>query len=267
MKLNTVSARTGIQWVKFGIRTFFKQPLALAGLFFMFIASMSVLSMVPLIGSLLALALFPAATLGLMAATKEATLGKFPMPAQLITAFRAGPKQTQSMLVLGAIYALGFLVVMGVSSLFDGGKFAQLYLLGGSMTKDTLMQTDVQSAMWVSLILYFPLSMLFWHAPALVHWHGVSPVKSLFFSFTACIRNFGSFAVFGLAWMGAFLAIGMVVTMVATLAGGVNAAGAVMVPAALLMSAMFFTSIFFTFESNFDSTAEPAPEAPTGDKL
>ena len=33
MKLNIVPARTGIQWVKLGIQTFFRQPLALSGLF------------------------------------------------------------------------------------------------------------------------------------------------------------------------------------------------------------------------------------------
>ena len=43
MKLNIVSARTGIQWVKLGVQTFFKQPLALAGLFFMYMAAVLVL--------------------------------------------------------------------------------------------------------------------------------------------------------------------------------------------------------------------------------
>jgi len=37
MKLNIVPARTGITWVKLGIQTFFKQPLALAGLFFLWL--------------------------------------------------------------------------------------------------------------------------------------------------------------------------------------------------------------------------------------
>eukprot|EP01031_Cornospumella_fuschlensis_P052331 gene52331-63969_t len=54
--------------------------------------------MVPLIGSALALALLPAATLGLMAATQEATRGKFPMPSILITAFRAGQQRLQAMM-------------------------------------------------------------------------------------------------------------------------------------------------------------------------
>jgi hypothetical protein len=64
MKLNIVPARTGIQWVKLGIRTFFKRPLALASLFFMYAAGASFLSILPYVGWVLALAVVPAATLG-----------------------------------------------------------------------------------------------------------------------------------------------------------------------------------------------------------
>ena len=59
MKLHIVPARQGILWVKLGMRTFFRQPLALTGLFFIFMAVMSVISMVPVIGNVLALALLP----------------------------------------------------------------------------------------------------------------------------------------------------------------------------------------------------------------
>ena len=34
MKLNIVPARTGLQWVKAGIRTFLQQPMALPGALF-----------------------------------------------------------------------------------------------------------------------------------------------------------------------------------------------------------------------------------------
>ena len=262
MKLNIVPASMGFQWVKLGVKTFFKQPLALAGLFFMFMAAMSVLSMVPLIGNIVALALLPAATLGLMAATKEATKGKFPMPSILITAFRANQHQVKAMLILGAVYALGFVLVMGFSALFDGGKFAQLYLVGGTLTRETVMTADFQSAMWASMALYLPLSMLFWHAPALVHWHQLPPLKSVFFSFLACARNFAAYVVFGLSWMGMFMGIGIAVTTISALIGGPTAAGSAMFPAALLMAAMFFTSIYFTFESTFDSTAPSDTPSP-----
>ena len=53
ISLNIVPARTGMAWVKQGIQTFAKQPLALGGLFFMFMALVSLVSMVPFVGGAL----------------------------------------------------------------------------------------------------------------------------------------------------------------------------------------------------------------------
>ena len=254
MKLNIVPARTGLEWVKLGIQTFFRQPLALAGLFFMFMAIMSIATLIPFVGGAFALAFLPAATLGLMAATQEATRGKFPMPSILITAFRADRAQFRSMLVLGALYAIGFLLVMGVSTLFDGGQFARMYLLGDRVSGDVILSPDFQTAMWVAMSLYLPLSLLFWHAPALVHWHGVPPLKSLFFSIVACFRNFGAFTVYGLAWAAVFMITGLVFTLAAALLGSPEIISVAMMPVALLMASMFFTSIYFTFRDSFVAT-------------
>ena len=258
MKLNIVPARTGLVWVKLGIKTFLQQPLAMSGLFFMFMALLSIASLLPFIGSALALALLPAATLGLMAATKEATKGKFPMPLILISAFRAGQQRLKAMIALGAMYAVGFLLIMGISSLIDGGQFARLYLVGGKITQELVLQSDFQAAMWVTLALYLPLSLMFWHAPALVHWHGVAPVKSVFFSLMACYKNFGAFTVYGLVWMGMFMLAMMAVGVVAALFGNAAFATLAMFPIALVFFAMFFTSIYFTFQDSFDAI-EGAP--------
>lgn len=257
MKLHIVPARQGALWVKLGIQTFFKQPLALSGLFFLFIAGMSLLSMVPILGNALALALLPGATLGLMAATKETRNGQFPMPTVLLSAFRAGRQQLRAMLVLGGLYAAGFLLVLALSAAVDGGKFAKLYLIGGTMTAETLQAGDFQMAMLLSMALYIPLSLLFWHAPALVHWHGISPVKSLFFSLVACLRNFGAFTVYGVVWLGVFIMMGMLVTSIVAIFGSAEMVASALFPSVLLMSAMFFTSIYFTFRDSF--------EVPTGE--
>ena len=264
MKLNIVPARDGATWAKRGITTFFKQPLALSGLFFMFMALLSIATLVPLIGAALALALLPAATLGLMAATQEAYRGNFPMPMILISAFRAGRQQLRAMVVLGALYALGFLALMGISALIDGGKFAGLYLFGGHMSEELVMQGDFQVAMWVTLLLYTPLSLLFWHAPALVHWHGLPPVKSLFFSFLACSRNWRAMTVYTLVWAGGFMGAIVVITLIAVLLGNPGFAAVAMFPLALLVMAMFFTSLYFTFEGSFvQSEAPELADSPT----
>lgn len=254
MKLNIVPARTGIQWVKSGVMTFIKQPLAMAGLFFMFLASITLLSVVPLIGSLLALCLLPAATLGLIAATETAVKGKFPMPAVMLTAFRADKAKARAMWILGAIYAASFVLMVAITAAFDGGQFAQMYFGGGNIGREQITQPGFQSALWVAMILYLPLSMAFWHAPALVYWQGMEPVKSLFFSFYACVKNFRAFAVYGMVWMGLFIGLGMAITTLAALLGGPTAAAAAIFPAAMLMAAMFFTSIFFTVKDCFDTS-------------
>ncbi len=255
MKLHVVPAKRGIYWVKSGMLTFLRQPLALSGLFFMFLAAVSVISLIPLVGSLLALTLLPGATLGLMAATREASSGKFPMPLVLISAFRAGREQLRAMLVLGVLYALGFVLVLGLSALIDGGQCARLYLMGGSLTAEMLQDGDFQMALLFSSALYLPLSLMFWHAPALVHWYGVPPVKSLFFSFVACMRSLGAFTVYGLAWMGSFLVFGIIMTLFAAILGSAEAVAALLYPAAMLMAAMFFTSIHFTFLDSFEPTS------------
>ena len=256
MKLNIVTPRTGWTWVKLGCKTFLQQPLAMSGLFFMFMALLALASMLPLIGAALALALLPAATLGLMAATREASKGKFPMPSILISAFRAGKQRLRSMAVLGAVYAAGFLLIIALTSLIDGGQFAKLYLVGGKITEELVRQSDFQAAMWATLALYLPLSLMFWHAPALVHWQGMSPIKSLFFSFMACYKNFGAMTVFGMAWIGIFMVVVLALTLVAALLGNPAVATLAMFPVSLIFLAMFFTSIYFTYQDSFDGTLE-----------
>jgi hypothetical protein len=215
--------------------------------------------MVPFIGAALALLVLPAATLGLMVATEQAASGKFPMPTVMLVAFRAGQQRLKAMLLLGVLYALSFLAVMAISALVDGGGFAKVYLANAPITPEVVNDTDFQTAMWLTTIMYVPLSMLFWHAPALVHWHGVPPVKSLFFSAIACWRNLGAFALYLLAWAGVFVAGAMLILLISSALGGNDLSAAVLMPGALLMAAMFFTSVYFSVKDCFE-LPEPGSE-------
>lgn len=268
MKLHIVPARTGLEWVRLGIRVFWRQPMALAALFFMTMATMSLATMLPLIGPAVALALLPSATLAMMVASAEASQGRSPTPALLLVAFRTGRQHLHAMLTLGTLYAVGFLGVMGLSALVDDGQFARVYLGGQPLTREMAESGDFQAAMWLALLLYMPLSLLFWHAPGLVHWHGVPPVKALFFSIVACLRNFWAFTVYGLGWMGVFLgagiAISLLVTLLAAAGLGAGLAGGIMVATAMVLAAMFFSSVVFTFRDSFEAPSHPPPGAPDG---
>jgi hypothetical protein len=91
-----------------------------------------------------------------------------------------------------------------------------------------------------------------------VHWYGVPPVKRLFFSLVACLRNFWAFTVYGLVWAALMMAVGLAFALLAALLGGAELLSALLMPVALVMAAMFFTSIYFTFRDSFvPSEGEP----------
>ncbi len=249
MHLNQVSAGHGWVWVKQGLRVFFKQPLAMAGLFFMFMMGISLLAVIPLVGTFLAVALVPAGTLGLMAASREADAGRFPMPVTLLTAFREGSERSKAMWLLGGLYAAVLLVVMLVSSLLLPTEALQA-LQGDQVDPEKVRETLMGPGLLAVALLYVPMLAAFWHAPPLVHWHGVAPVKALFFSWLACWRNKGAMLVFGLGWLGIFLLAGLLTSLVAGLLGP-QVLAIVTYPMVLLLAGMFHASLYFTFRDSF----------------
>lgn len=249
MRLKQVPPATGIEWVKQGLRTFARQPLAISGLFFMFMAGLSLLSIVPFLGSLVAIVITPAATLGLMAASRDATHGKFPMPSTLVTAFRQDTAHTRSMLILGGLYMTSLLLLVTIAMVL-GPEMPESAVEGG-LTPELIAAAFNSPGLWLSLALYVPVSMMFWHAPALVHWHGVAPLKSLFFSLLACWTNKGAMTLYLLAWFGLMLGGVFVITLISRAMGGA-ALGFLVYPMALMFASVFYASLFFTFKDSFD---------------
>ena len=262
MKLKLQKASVGAGWVRSGIRTFWRRPMAMLGLFFLVMAMLSVVNLVPMVGTPLALALMPAATVGLMAATREAAAGKFPMPQLLLIGFRSGPEAIRHLLILGGLYAGGFLLALGASALVDGGIFAKIYLLGGEITEQTVLDGHFQNAVLVATLLFLPVSMLFWHAPALVVWERVGWAKSLFFSAVASVRNFWAFTVYALVWGMVFVGMGLLISVIAAMLGEPQVLPTLMFPATMLLASMFFNSIYFSYQDCFESSLTSTEEAP-----
>lgn len=256
MKLQILPASTGITWVKLGVKTFFKQPLALGGLFFMFMAVTSFLSIIPVVGSVIALTMIPAATLGLMVAALEALRGKFPMPSVLLTAFKADKQRVRAMITLGLMYAMGLLAVVMLINVIDGGTLDNLDLSDPEKTRAVMDNPDFQNALMIGFALYGLLSMTFWHAPGLVHWYGVSPTKAIFFSVIACMRNFGAYVMYGLTWLALLMAASMVLGVLLSAFGLQSLGRPVIMAFGLSMAAMLSTSVYFTFRDSFVHTEE-----------
>ena len=252
MKLNIVPARTGITWVRLGISTFFRQPLALAGLFAIYATAMSLLAKIPVVGAPLSMVLVPAASLGVMVAAEQVASGKFPMPTVLLSGFRAGRERSQAMLVLGVLYAAGWFASITLAGLISPPPTVQ-------EATSAAGQGQLSGFSLTVALFSLPLSMLFWHAPALVHWHGVAPVKSLFFSMVACVRNFRALFVFGLAWLAVALPMVSVMTLVAVAIGGPAMVANIFLPMLTLLTAVLLTSVYFSFRDSFVADEAPTP--------
>ncbi|MCX7269756.1 MAG: BPSS1780 family membrane protein [Burkholderiales bacterium] len=245
MKLHVVKARQGSTWVRQGIRTFWRQPLALSGLFLLFMALASLSSMLSYGGTFLGLMFIPAASLGLMAAAREADLGRFPMPSMLIIGFKQGAAQSKQMVLLGFFYALLFCFVLAMSTMFDNGDFARMYMAGGNLSEEHVLNEHFQTAALFSMLLYLPLSSLFWHAQPLA--------KSIFFSFMACWANWRAFAVFGLTWLSIFLMTSVLLSLISMVFDEGQLSLTLMLPAMLMLATMFFTSSYYSFRDCFVS--------------
>ena len=253
MKLQLVPARTGSAWVRQGIQTFWRQPLALSGLFFLFTGLISLTSLLSYVGTFLGLMLLPIISLGLMVAAREAELGRFPMPRVMFAAFQQGAAQSKRMIWMGFVYALLFCVVLAMSTWFDNGEFAKLYLMGGSISEDMAMTEHFQAAVVFCLLMYLPLSALFWHAPALVHWHDQALAKSIFFSAMACWTNWRAFLVFGITWAGIFISTSLILSLISVITDDGQLSMMLMLPAMMLLAAMFFASSYHSFRECFVS--------------
>ena len=261
MKHHIVPARTGLQWVKLGIQTFWRQPMALTALLFISMAAVSIIGLIPVIGPYVALVLMPTVFLIMMLGSAEAHHDRLPSPSLVLAPFKAGKPRIQALAILGVFYTGGIVLISLLTSLFDDGTLAQISLGNEPMTPELaeqiVQQPGFQAALWIGFMLYNLLALLLWHAPALVQWHGVSPIKAVFFSVVACLRNFRAFFMYVLGWMGLAIAAGMALALLTVLLSMVLgssaglAANILTIMLGMGLVTMFLTSAVFTFRDCF----------------
>ena len=156
--------------------------------------AMLALSIVPLIGALVANMLTPVFMAGMLQACRRGASGESPELGDLFVGFN---KSGGNLAIVGLIYMLGMFLIFVVSVAIGGGG-----ALGGLMTGRPLgiglAFGSIALAMLLSLALSVPLFMALWFAPALVFFNQMSPVESLKASFNACLKNTLPFLVYGL---------------------------------------------------------------------
>jgi hypothetical protein len=262
----------GVRWVQLAWQTLLQQPLRFCALMvvslclLMFMSGLNAL--LGGLGSLLALACLPWISLSFMLGSSSARTAQMSVSYCLAQPFRAGPRQSRNLLLLGLFYALLSTGAMWLCDTLDGGRFHALQL-AWAQAQESRGQTDrlvqimsdpmLKWALLLRLSVITLLGMPFWHAPALTHWARMSVPKALFSSALACWRNKWAFVLYGLGWLALMLGGFLVFLLLSQVSPALGAAVSSMLFFSLMMAT--YVSFFFTFDGCFEPQERAMPAA------
>lgn len=212
MQARRLPAARGAFWLFEGVRLFRSNPPLITALTIVYLLVVQVFAVVmPGIGPILLPLLLPVMTLIVANGCRLVDLNRRPDKAGLLHGLINPGGNFPAMLRLGGLQLLGALLVILLSMLLNDGSdplSAPLTLpetpnMGegqGAPANGTAADAAAQAAllgrMMEVLLLAAPLIVAFWFAPFLVGWDRVGPVKALFFSTVASLRNWRAMLVF-----------------------------------------------------------------------
>lgn len=255
MQARVVSPGRGAAWLPEGWRLFKAAPFGWFALVFAYWLLMTLASVVPFVGVVLASTLVPAFSVGFMAAGRAAAAGGAVELALLFEGFRHAPR---SQVALGAVYVGCLAVVLGASAALDGGALARWMLTGARPDAETLQSGEFIAALSLAALLYAPVMMMFWFAPPLAAWHGTGAAKALFFSFYGCLLNWRAFLAYGA--VTAIIAVGVpflavVVLMLVTRGASTLPIVSLAFPLLLVLLPTLFASFYASYRDVFGPPA------------
>jgi hypothetical protein len=255
--LRTVPALAGWLWIARGWQLLKANPIHIHMAAFFFLGALGVLSIVPVLGGVIAALLMPALYLGVMATIAQAEKTNSAQPGALLDALgspfkkdAAGHRSVLKRLAfLGAVYALTVFCTVGLYSLFDGGNAFKTFILGDPLPADEHARAALIGSFMGLIVLYAPLSMAFWFTQQLVGWHGQSIAKAVFFSWIGCWRNKSAFVVYAMAWVFIFMAFALLIVALSTLLGMPSLASILLTPLSLFLMVWVMCSFYASYES------------------
>lgn len=264
MKLHIVKASQGYVWLRQGLQVSRRQPFQFVGLLGLCVSAALLLIGLPVVGPLLVVGCMPLMWLGFMQATRKVLKGERFHPGVLFEAFKGAHSPRRTLAQLAGGYVMATLLIMQLAQLMGPGaeEVAAVFEAAentAELVNNPLVQQDI---LW-RVLLTLPVSLLFWHAPALILWARLPVSKALFFSIVACWRNLGAFAVYGLCWFGVVLALGLFDRFILSqipvpLLGNVLA-----IAGGMWVASAFYASLYFTVVDCFESPS--AAETPASE--
>jgi len=211
-----VSAGRCIEWLQQGWELFKKNPGIWIALVVILAVILIFLAFIPFIGSLASNLLLPVFIGGLMLGCHSLAQGG---QLGIDTLFAGFKRNTGNLVLVGLLYLVGTIVIVGVVFLIllltVGGAFLSS---GGNVTPGgaflMMLTGGALIVILIALLLAVPLMMAFYFAPPLVVLRDVAPFDAMKASFSACLKNFLPFLIYGV--------IGFVLCLIAAIPFGLG---------------------------------------------
>jgi uncharacterized membrane protein len=242
MSAQALDAGRGWAWIVEGFALFQKSPFMWIGLTVMlaliWIASLSI----PVLGPLLFNLLSPALFAGLMLGCRGLERGEPLEPGHLFAGFR---NHGTALVTIGGVYLIGSILVLGAVWATAGGSMLQTVLQKGATDVQMISgaMRSLALALLVGGLLYLPLLMLIWFAPLLIVFESMKPFDAMKRSLAACLFHWLAFLVYG--------AILLVLWFIATIP---------LLLGLLVLLPVLFCSIYASYKDIF---GEPPPAEAT----
>lgn len=260
MYLHKVPASTGVLWFRRGIGLFSQNPLFFLALNCFYLLVTMATALIPIVNVVAPFFMLPFVSVFFMTASRT-VYAKQPVSFRaLIVLFHKneGRVLMRRLIIFGVCHLGLNLLLFAASAVFDGGKLMQIVLLGQPFDAATLNQNTLPSGLLSALlfvvIVYAPLSLLFWFAPVLSAWSQVPPHKALFFAWMACWRNLGAFVMLAMLWIGAAFLVSFALTGLLHMLGvASNALVSTWFLISVILISMFWCSLYMSYASCFEA--------------
>ena len=239
----------GWRWINDGIRLFKRQPMAMFFWSLMTGLMVTLTYLIPLLGQMALILAMPALSFITLNACRHIDQGRQITPGMWLDPLRNAHAR-KSLFKLGLAYLALCLLAGLVSTLPFIDTLIQAVDSTGQIDANLLVEA-MQGPFITFAIIYVLISALFWHAPALVGWHGIQMTQALFFSMVACWRNKWPFLLYGASWAAIFVATQFLDGFLMTLGLGTSAVQLLMTPINLLVAALLYCSFYPTYMSVF----------------
>ena len=263
--MKVVATSHGWLWLSLGWALFKRSPLGWIGFVLGYWLLIALINEIPWVGAAVSTLLLPAFSVSFMAACAEAERGVRPSLRMMFDGFR---HRLSTLIVVGGLYLMSILMVLGIASLVDGGTLFRWIVRGMPPPANAIADGSVLSALMLASVVAAPTFMAFWFAPVLTVWRNMGAAQSMFYSFFASLRNWRAFAMYGIVIAVAGLIFSLAITVMAVAFRGNTAVmRGLMLGLTIGLLPTIFASFYYSYQDIFGTEGEDTMQPPPGETI